>query len=220
VKPFPLVLSSPSGGGKSTIRKLLLEQRRDLGYSVSATTRKIRAAEKERNGVEYFFLGRPEFEARRDAGEFVEWASYAGELYGTLKSEFDRLFGEGRHPVLDIEIEGARQIREKYPEAVRIFVLPPSGTELVQRLRGRNTEPPEVVGRRLDRAAVELGAAADYDYVIVNDEVAAAVSQISAILDAEGRKVARQPELNRMIAQLQREVRAEAERLRPAGERK
>ena len=209
--PFPLVLSSPSGGGKSTIAKQLLDARDDLGYSVSATTRSRRLKEVE--GQDYFFISRAEFVARRERGEFVESASYAGEYYGTLKSEFERLFLAGKHPVLDIEIDGARQIIKQYPDAVRVFVLPPSGAELVERLRGRNTEPPDVLRRRLDRAAVELEAAGEYDYVIVNDDIVAAVSHVAAIIDAETRKVKRQRDLKALIDGIRHQVRSAAEKL-------
>jgi guanylate kinase len=209
--PFPLVLSSPSGGGKSTIAKQLLQARDDLGYSVSATTRARRQNEIE--GRDYFFISRAEFVARRERGEFVESASYAGEYYGTLKSEFDRLFREEKHPVLDIEIDGARQIIGLYPDAVRVFVLPPSGAELVERLRGRNTEPADVLKRRLDRAAIELEAAGEYDYVIVNDDIVSAVSHVAAIIDAETRKVKRQRDLKTMLDGIRREVRRASEKL-------
>lgn len=209
--PFPLVLSSPSGGGKSTIAQQLRDGRDDLGYSVSATTRLRRP--NEIDGVHYFFLTRPEFLRRRDAGEFVEWATYGGELYGTLKREIERIFSEGKHAVLDIEIEGARQLKRHYPDAVCVFVLPPSGEELVERLKGRNTESPKVLKRRLDRAAVELEAAGEYDYVVVNDDIVAAVGHVAAIIEAESRRVRRQANLPRAIEELRREVLAEAERL-------
>ena len=113
MKPFFLVLSAPSGGGKTTIAKMLLQGREDLGYSVSATTRPKRPD--ERDGVDYHFLSRDEFIRRRDQGEFLEWATYSGELYGTLKSEIERIFASGRNAVLDVEIEGARQIRGPVP---------------------------------------------------------------------------------------------------------
>jgi guanylate kinase len=211
MKPFPLVLSSPSGGGKSTIAQKLLDAREDLGYSVSATTRSPRKGEVE--GRHYFFLSRAEFVARRGRNEFIESATYAGEYYGTLKSEFDRLFRDGKHPVLDIEIDGARQIITQYPDAVRVFVLPPSGAELVERLKGRNTEPSEILRRRLDRAATELAAAGEYDYVIVNDDIVAAVSHVAAIIDAESRKVKRQTNLRDMIDGIRQEVQAASEHL-------
>jgi guanylate kinase len=204
VKPFLLVLSSPSGGGKTSIAKNLLQARDDLGYSVSATTRPIR--EGEREGVDYHFLSRDEFLRRRAAGEFIETASYGGHLYGTLRGEIDRLFAQGRHAVLDIEIEGARQIRASFPNSLHVFVLPPSAEVLVQRLTGRKTEPPEVVRERITRAADELGAVAEYDYAIVNDNLVLAVAQVAAILDAEARRVSRQDTLDGFIERLKRDV--------------
>jgi len=209
--PFLLVLSSPSGGGKSTIARQLLQAREDLGYSVSATTRPRRKNEVE--GSDYFFMERQQFLERCEAGEFAEWATYGGELYGTLKSELDRLFAEGKHPVLDIEIDGARKLTSQYPDAVRIFVLPPSGAELVQRLRGRNTEPPDVLRARLERAAVELEAAGEYDYVVVNDDIVSAVEHVAAIIEAESQRVRRQPGLLRAVEQLRREVALAAKNL-------
>jgi guanylate kinase len=151
VKPFLLVLSSPSGGGKTTIAKSLLRARDDLGYSVSATTRPKR--EGERDGVDYHFVARDEFRRRVDAGEFLEWATYAGNQYGTLRSEIDRIFGRGRTAVLDVEIEGARQIRATFPNSLHVFVLPPSADVLVGRLAGRNTEASEVIRERIGRRA-------------------------------------------------------------------
>ena len=204
MKPFLLVLSSPSGGGKTSIAKNLLQARDDLGYSVSATTRPIRDG--ERDGVDYHFVTHEEFIRRREAGEFVETATYGEHLYGTLRAEIERLFARGRHAVLDIEIEGARQIRRTFPNSLHLFVLPPSAEVLVGRLRGRNTEPPEVVRARIARAAAELDAVAEYDYAIVNDNLIVAVAQVAAILDAEARRVSRQGSLLPFITRLKRDV--------------
>jgi guanylate kinase len=204
VKPFLLVLSAPSGGGKSSIARNLLQARDDLGYSVSATTRPMRDGERE--GVDYHFLGREEFTRRRDAGEFLETATYGGHLYGTLRSEIERLFAKGRHAVLDIEIEGARQIRASFSNSLLVFVLPPSADVLIGRLRGRNTEPPEVVRERITRAADELAAVAEYDYALVNQDLVVAVAQVAAILDAEARRVSRQDDLPKFIARLRKDV--------------
>jgi len=204
VKPFLLVLSSPSGGGKTSIAKQLLQARDDLGYSVSATTRPMRPG--ERDGVDYYFLSRDEFERRRDAGEFLEWASYAGELYGTLKSEIDRILYRGRNAVLDVEIEGARQIRSRFPNSLHLFVLPPSAEVLLGRLVGRDTEPASVIQERIARAADELAAVSEYDYAIVNENLVLAVAQVAAILDAEARRVSRQDELPRFIERLRQDV--------------
>ena len=204
MKPLLLVLSSPSGGGKTSIAKSLLQGRDDLGYSVSATTRPIRPG--ERDGVDYHFLSRAEFVRRQQAGEFLEWATYAGELYGTLRSEIDRIFAQGRHAVLDIEIEGARQIRASFPDSLHLFVLPPSAEVLIGRLVGRNTEPPEVIRQRITRAAEELGVVSEYDYAIVNEDLVLAVSQVAAILEAEARRVARQNGLPGFIERMRRDV--------------
>jgi guanylate kinase len=204
VKPFLLVLSSPSGGGKTSIAKNLLQARDDLGYSVSATTRPRR--EGERDGVDYHFISRDEFIRRREADEFLESASYGGHLYGTLREEIERLFARGRHAVLDIEIEGARQIRACFANSIQVFVLPPSADVLVGRLQGRNTEPADVVRDRIIRAGEELAAVAEYDYAIVNDDLVVAVAQVAAILDAEARRVSRQDSLDGFIRKLRREV--------------
>ena len=204
MKPFLLVLSAPSGGGKSSIARNLLQGRDDLGYSVSATTRPMRDGERE--GVDYHFLGREEFARRRDAGEFLESATYGGHLYGTLRSEIDRLFAAGRHAVLDIEIEGARQIRATFPNSLHVFVLPPSAEVLIGRLKDRNTEPAEVVRERITRAAEELAAVAEYDYALVNQDLVIAVAQVAAILDAEARRVSRQDDLPKFIARLRKDV--------------
>ncbi len=187
---------------------MLRRDRGDIGYSVSATTRAQRPG--ERDGVDYHFLSREEFLRRQAAGEFLEWATYGGELYGTLRSEIDRLFREGQHAVLDIEIEGARQIRRNFPDALLLFVLPPSVKELVTRLVGRNTESREIVRERLMRAADELAAIFEYDYVVINDELTLAVAQVAAIVDAEMRCIARQDGLRDFVERFRREVIASA----------
>ena len=206
MKRLLLVLSAPSGGGKTTIAKKLLQVRKDLGYSVSATTRATRNG--ERDGEDYHFLSREDFERRRHRGEFLEWAEYGAQLYGTLKREIDRIFGEGRHAVLDIEIEGARQIRRNFPNSLQVFVLPPSAEVLVERLKRRNTENPELLRKRLTHASEELAAVAEYDYALVNEDLDTAVDQVSAILDgkAEERLISRQHDLPVRIERLRRDV--------------
>ena len=211
MKPFLLVLSSPSGGGKTSIARSLLQARDDLAYSVSATTRPRR--EGEREGEDYHFLTRAEFQRRVEAGEFLEWATYAGNLYGTLRGEIDRIVERGRTAVLDVEIEGARQIRATFPNSLHVFVLPPSADALVGRLAGRNTEPAGVIRERITRAADELAAVVEYDYAIVNEELVVAVAQVAAILDAEARRVARQDGLAAFVERLRRDVIASASRI-------
>jgi guanylate kinase len=211
VKPFLLVLSAPSGGGKTTIAKLLLQGRDDLGYSVSATTRPKRPDERDR--VDYHFLSRDEFVRRQENGEFLEWATYGGELYGTLKSEIERIFAQGRHAVLDVEIEGARQIRRNFPNSLLVFVLPPSAEALMQRLTGRRTEDPALVRDRFVRAAEELKAVGEYDYAILNEDLVVAVAQVAAILEAESWRVPRQDTLPVFVEQLRRDVAKAAEKI-------
>ena len=211
MRPFLLVLSSPSGGGKTSIARRLLEDRTDLGYSVSATTRPMR--ERERNGTDYHFLTKEEFIRRREAGEFLEWAEYGGHLYGTLRAEVEQILNRGQNAVLDIEIEGARQIRASFPNSLHLFVLPPSAGVLVDRLVGRNTDATAAVRERIARAADELAAVSEYDYAIVNDNLAHAVAQVSAVLDAELLRVERQDVLQEMVERLRQDVAAAAERI-------
>jgi guanylate kinase len=183
VNPFPLILSSPSGGGKTTIARELLNRRNDVGYSVSCTTRAARAGETD--GKDYYFLTRDEFLAKRTAGEFAESAEVHGRLYGTLKSEIERVLRSGRHVLMDIDVQGARQIVAAFPRAVTVFVLPPSGDVLLNRLRSRKSESPQQLVVRLHSALDELRAVEEYQYVVVNDELDEAVRRVGAILDAE-----------------------------------
>ncbi len=209
-----VVLSSPSGGGKTSITLRLVAERADCGYSVSATTRKPRPGEQD--GVAYYFLTADEFERRVEAGEFAEHAVYHGHRYGTLASELVRVMHGGQHVLLDIEVVGARQVRERFPDAVLIFVVPPSGAVLAQRLRGRGTEIDSVVAGRLRRAIDEIGAAVEYDYVVVNDEVGLAVEAVNAILDAESRRTSRQRDFAFVLDRLRAEVAAELLRATPS----
>jgi guanylate kinase len=198
------VLSSPSGGGKSTIARHLLEAREDVTFSISATTRSPRAG--ELNGREYHFLDRATFERRAGAGEFLEWAEYGGNLYGTLFEEVRRGLEAGKHVVLDIEVQGARQVRNRFPDSVHVFVLPPSAGQLVARLKDRNTEDLAALRRRLAIAAEELLAAGEYDFAVVNDDVVEAVAQVAAILDVEARRTRRLPNLGQVIQTLRRDL--------------
>jgi len=208
VTPFLLVLSSPSGGGKTSIARQLLRVRTDVGYSVSATTRAPRPG--EHDGRDYHFLTPEEFERRVAAGEFLEHAVYGGHRYGTLVAEVERVLHAGRHVVLDIEIEGARQVRRRMPSAVQVFVLPPSAEVLAERLRARDTETPEARRTRLTRAADELQAVGEYDYVVINEDLGRAVSAVGAILDAESRRVSRQQNLAGFVETIRQGVAAAA----------
>lgn len=183
MNPFPVILSAPSGGGKTTIARELLAARDDLGYSVSCTTRAPRAGEID--GRDYFFLSRAEFARRRERGEFAESAEVHGNLYGTLKSEVQRVLDANKHVIMDIDVQGALQFLRVFPQSVTIFVLPPSGDVLLDRLRHRQTESKDQLAKRLLSALQELQAVEWYEYVVVNDELAKAVHRVSAIVDAE-----------------------------------
>ena len=183
MNPFPIILSAPSGGGKTTIARQLLRQRADLGYSVSCTTRSPRVGEVD--GRDYYFLSPLEFERRRDAGEFAESAEVHGNMYGTLRSEIERVLGSGKHVVMDIDVQGAQQFTRVFPQSVTIFVLPPSAEVLLDRLRRRRTESKEELAKRLQSALQELQAVELYEYVVMNDDLAKAVHRVSAVVDAE-----------------------------------
>jgi guanylate kinase len=174
------VITGPSGVGKGTLIRALLERVPELELSVSATTRRPRPGETQ--GVDYWFMSDDEFQQRIDAGEFVEWAEYSGRRYGTLRSELERRTQSGIPVVLEIEVQGARQVREAMPEAVQIFIVPPSLDALRVRLVGRGTDDPEDVERRLRVAEEELEARDEFGHVVVNDRLEDAASRLEAIV--------------------------------------
>ena len=180
---FPVILSAPSGGGKTTIARMLLGRRPDLGYSVSCTTRAPRQGEVP--GRDYYFMSRAEFIAKREQGAFAESAEVHGNLYGTLRAEVERVLSGGQHVVMDIDVQGAVQFVRAFPQSVTIFILPPSAEVLLERLRGRKTESPAQLAARLQSALQELQQVDEYEYVVMNDELERAVSSVESIIDAE-----------------------------------
>ena len=191
--PFPIILSAPSGGGKTTIARALLGERSDVGYSVSCTTRAPRSGEE--HGVDYYFLSPEEFAERRARGEFAESAEVHGRFYGTLRAEVERVLASGRHVLMDIDVQGAAQFAEAFPQAVLIFLIPPSAEVLRARLAGRMTEDGDAVRNRLRTSRSELAEMAAYEYVIVNDRLDQALRDVSAVIDAERVRRVRQPDL-------------------------
>jgi guanylate kinase len=177
------VITGPSGVGKGTLIRGLMERLGELQLSVSATTRAPRPG--ERDGIDYHFLTREEFERRVRAGEFVEHADYAGRSYGTLRSELEERVRAGAPVVLEIEVQGARQVRQSVPDAVQVFIAPPSLQELRTRLIGRGTDDPEGVERRLRVAAEELKAQPEFAHVVINDRLQDALEALTAIVAGE-----------------------------------
>ena len=180
VRAAPVVLAATSGTGKTTLAHRLVADSPDFVFSVSATTRPPRAHEVD--GVDYHFLTRERFEERIAAGDFVEWAEVHGRLYGTPRFEIDRAAARGQHMVLDIDVQGARQIAESVPDAKLIFVLPPSVDIMMARLHLRGTEGPVEIARRLRSALTELQAMPDFDYVVINDDLDECLREIRAIV--------------------------------------
>lgn len=186
---FPLVLAGPSGTGKTTLARALVEQTPGYCFSVSATTRAPRQDEKD--GEDYIFVDRPRFAAMIAAGELVEWAEVHGQMYGTPISALEGPGARGEQVVLDIDVQGARQIRDTIDHALLVFVLPPSVSELMSRLTGRGTENGRAMARRLRTAMDELVALPDFDYVVVNDDLERCLGEIRSIVQAESRRTAR-----------------------------
>lgn len=183
MNPFPVILSSPSGGGKTTIARRLMALRSDVGYSVSCTTRLPRSGEVD--GKDYYFLSTGEMLAARERGEFAESAEVHGKMYGTLRREVERVIGSGKHVLMDIDVQGAEQFVKAFPRSVLVFVLPPSVEVLMTRLMARKTESHEALRVRLASALKELQAIEAYHYVVVNDSLDHAVAAVSSIIDAE-----------------------------------
>ena len=225
--PLPgrvVVLAAPSGAGKTTIARELRTRRPDqFGYSVSGTTRKARPG--ERDGEAYHFLTHDEFRRRQAAGDFLESTKYAGELYGTLRSEVERGLKDGKHVVLDVEVEGARQVRKAYPwpASAVIFVIPPSARVLIERLRKRRTESEAELARRIDIATGEVETAARelgevYDYVLVNDDLDTAVSEVIDLVQGGARAPDRRApqDMARLLSAFVRQLKSEAPQLKPS----
>ncbi len=188
-KGLLLVISAPSGGGKGTILKELFAQEENLRLSVSATTRQPRPGEE--NGKQYFFLSREEFETKIQTGQMLEYAEYVGNYYGTPREPVERWMDQGRDVVLEIEVKGGAQVKKLMPECVSIFILPPSMQVLEKRLRGRGTEEEAAIQQRLAKAREEIPHAKEYDYVVFNDRLEDAVSDLRAIIHGEKLKFSR-----------------------------
>ena len=217
--PRVVVLAAPSGGGKTTItREIRGRQPTLFGYSVSATTRKARPG--ERDGEAYHFLTRDEFLRRRRAGEFLESAEYAGELYGTLRNEVDRVLESGKHVLLDVEVQGARQVRQAYPSPASLimFVIPPSPRVLIERLRQRRTESEAQLKKRIEIATREVETAGQelatvYDRVLVNDDLDTAVNEVIELVQRPDAARPAVEDLTNTLTSFVRELEHEAEQL-------
>lgn len=189
LKGLLIVISAPSGTGKTTLCHMLLKTFPDMEFSVSYTTRKPRLG--EINGKDYFFVDRETFERMIEEGDFLEWAEVYGNLYGTSRSQVTKALETGKDILLDIDTQGALQVKKNFPEAVLIFILPPSLTELERRLRSRGTDDEETIEKRLKIARDEIEKALYYDYLVVNDVLEVAFEKLRSIITAEKCKTER-----------------------------
>jgi|SRR5690625_88454 len=204
-RPFPLVIAAPSGAGKTSLAHALIERHpEEVMFSISATTRPRR--EEESEGRDYYFVTDAEFDRMIESGELIEWATVHGNRYGTPSRGVREGIDAGRVVVLDIDIQGARQIRERFDDAVLVFILPPSAAELDRRLTGRGSEGDAERRRRLAGARTEFSAAAEFDYVVVNEDFESAVETLEAILEAERYRPHRMRELDEMLHRLDEEL--------------
>ena len=178
-----IILSGPSGVGKGTILSALMTDYDDIHYSISATTRKPRSGEKD--GNDYYFMSEDKFKSLVEKDEFLEWAKVHNNYYGTPKKYVEENLDQGEDVILEIDIQGAHQIKEKYPEGVFIFLLPPSLEELKSRIYQRGTETEKAIKTRLKNAKKEMSTVEDYDYAIVNDEIKTTVNKLKSIIIAE-----------------------------------
>lgn len=213
-----LVISGFSGSGKGTVIRELLEggnKRPDCCLSISATSRGPRTGEKD--GREYYFKTKEEFEAMIEADQFLEYAEYVGNYYGTPRQYVMEQLDKGMNVILEIEVQGALLVKKKFPQAALIFITPPDSKTLEERLRGRQTEPEEVIKGRLDKAAREAMEIGSYDYIVINDKVDDCVKRISELIDVEKRKAVNQPE---MIKNLQADMQRLCRKDRTEGEAK
>lgn len=181
-KGILIIISGPSGTGKTTIIKRAMDSLQNVSFSISATTRAPRSGEEE--GVSYYFMEPDRFHGLRDAGELLEFAQYAGNFYGTPKAPIQKSLDRGESVILDIEVQGASQVKEKLPQAVTIFILPPSFRELENRLRSRNQDSPEKIEQRLQIAKSECSYALEYDYIIINEDADTAARELGSIMTA------------------------------------
>ena len=191
-----LIISGPSGSGKGTIVGQLCEKN-DFALSISATTRKPR--EKEEHGVHYFFHTREEFEQMRDRKELLEWAEFCGNYYGTPRNYVTEQLMQGKNVILEIEVQGALQVKKIYPEGVLVFMVPPNLEELGRRLTNRGTEDKETINMRLRRALEEMELVDEYDYLVINDTIEQATEDILTIVDAEGMKCSRNKDIKKIF---------------------